>query len=358
MNPSQAEIEQALRNAPQPLPPRTLKGALLNQVVLPVAPAKPALASRPQARPAWQPRPWLNSWWPVLATACLAMACAVFAAVQQSELTQLRASVQALRQQVARSAHPVDTNDLSTTSAAAAVELPDPRKEIERLKAAVQQAGKDVRQLETLSAVNQRLHQQLAQGTGFTAEELDRLDESQKRAEAIRCINNLKQMGLSARVWANDNHDLLPPDVLSMSNELSSPLVLICPGDAGRQAATNWASFSMANCSYDYLAASGTEAEPQRVAFRCPIHGHVGLCDGSVQGYVAKKHPEQLVIRDGKLWMEESNPQPQPATENPAPGTVSVTGGAPLGMDERMARRYGLLPAQPATNAPSTTPAQ
>jgi hypothetical protein len=42
----------------------------------------------------------------------------------------------------------------------------------------------------------------------------------------------------------------------------------------------------------------------------------VGLCDGSVQGYVAKRHPEQLVQRDGKLYLDFAA---QPAQAAPAP---------------------------------------
>jgi hypothetical protein len=92
-----------------------------------------------------------------------------------------------------------------------------------------------------------------------------------------------------------------------MSNELHTAKVLLCPADTNRVAASNWASFTAANLSYDYLSPSATNAvsdEPMRVLLRCPLHGHIGLCDGSVQGEVARKHPEWLVERDGKLYYE------------------------------------------------------
>jgi len=54
--------------------------------------------------------------------------------------------------------------------------------------------------------------------------------------------------------------------------------------------------------------------------FRCPIHGSVCLLDGSVQMEVAKKHPEQIVQRDGKLYFGPSANEgvlpPQPANQN------------------------------------------
>ena len=77
----------------------------------------------------------------------------------------------------------------------------------------------------------------------------------------INCTNNMKQIGLSFRTWALDNQDQLPMQVAGtnggareltargmvfptfqvMSNELSTPKILICPQDVKRQAATNFA---------------------------------------------------------------------------------------------------------------------
>jgi type II secretory pathway pseudopilin PulG len=77
----------------------------------------------------------------------------------------------------------------------------------------------------------------------------------------ITCINNLKQVGLSYRIWAGDNSDKYPMEVSVinggtmelmntpeawkafqvMSNELSTPKILVCPEDSARgNAATNF----------------------------------------------------------------------------------------------------------------------
>jgi len=85
---------------------------------------------------------------------------------------------------------------------------------------------------------------------------------------------------------------------------------------AARQPAADASSFTAANCSYEYLAPVAPETEPQRILFRCPIHGNLGLIDGSVQTGVAKNHPNWIVQRDGKLFMEapqaEVDPVPAP----------------------------------------------
>ena len=175
----------------------------------------------------------------------------------------------------------------------------------------------DIAQLEQLGAENTKLRTQLAAPPPglLTPEETDALAKAKEKAESIACVNNLKQLGLSVRVWAIDNGNMSPPNILDMTNEMSTPKILVCPGDHGREAAKDWASYTPANCSYEYLAPWVPEGEPQRVLFRCPIHGHVCLCDGSVQGYVVKQHPEQLVRRNGKIYFDPSA-QGEPAYTN------------------------------------------
>src|SRR5581483_11925752 len=102
-----------------------------------------------------------------------------------------------------------------------------------------------------------------------------------------------------------------PPDIVCMSNELNTPVILVCPADPAHQAARDFTSFTPgANCSYEtFLAPPGSDTEPTRVFSRCPIHGNVGLYDGSVQMGAAKTHPEWFVQRDGKLYFEPSSGQ-------------------------------------------------
>lgn len=102
---------------------------------------------------------------------------------------------------------------------------------------------------------------------------------------AAVCANNMQQIGLAARIWSNDHNDQFPPDFLSMSNELGSPGVLICPEDTTKTAAPDWSHFNPAlNVSYEFLTPNAKEADVMtKPAFRCPIHGNVGLGNGSVR---------------------------------------------------------------------------
>ena len=65
-------------------------------------------------------------------------------------------------------------------------------------------------------------------------------------SQRINCINNLKQIGLGFRLFANDNDGRFPSStndavqawsfINELRNELSSPRVLICPADTNRSA--------------------------------------------------------------------------------------------------------------------------
>ena len=101
---------------------------------------------------------------------------------------------------------------------------------------------------------------------------------------AVVCVSNMKQIGLAARIWSNDHKEVFPPDFLTMSNELVLPGVLVCPADKSKSKASDWPSFNPArNVSYEYLLPNAKENDVMnQTVFRCPIHGNIGLGDGSV----------------------------------------------------------------------------
>jgi type II secretory pathway pseudopilin PulG len=150
------------------------------------------------------------------------------------------------------------------------------------------------------------------------------------RAPRIQCVNNLKQVGLAARVWEGDHGDKYPmfESVTNggsmefitgtnawchfqvMSNELSTPKVLICPAD-DRTLATNFTWLNNSNLSF-FVGIDATETNPAAMlsgdrnitngtptkdglleltaakpaAWTSTIHknvGNIGLADGSIQ---------------------------------------------------------------------------
>ena len=318
------EIENILRLAPKPAPPAGLKDQLIAQVRLPAR--QPAPLTLP---PTLASVGWLRRWWPVLAPATLSLACAGVLAVQQMQIRDLKATLRGMYQDPATAALarpvPAAGPDAGASEAEASAKV---QAEIARLKALAAQLAAEIAQLEQMRAENQGLRTKAAalRAGYLTPEEADALAKAKEQAEAVMCCNNLRQLGLCVRVWALDNNDVSSPDILSMTNEMSTPKILVCPSDPGRQAAKDWASYTSANCSYEYLAPSAPDTEPQRVAFRCRIHGHVGLCDGSVQMGIAKSHPDWLVQRDGKLYVESSaqpsNATPAPPSGGPAPNAA------------------------------------
>ena len=159
---------------------------------------------------------------------------------------------------------------------------------------------------------------------------LPALASAKKRAQRINCVNNLKQDGLAFRLWEGDNGDKYPMSVSTdkggtlefttgadtfrhfqvMSNELSTPKILVCPADT-RVAAANFVRLNNQNVSY-FVGLDATDIEPQRfldgdrnlsadnepengilklvpgqrVSWTEAIHvnqGNFGLSDGSVQ---------------------------------------------------------------------------
>ncbi len=128
---------------------------------------------------------------------------------------------------------------------------------------------------------------------------LPALAAAKRKAQRINCVSNLKQVGLAFRVWEGDNGDKYPMAVstaangaqelirsatlnssgglgtggfagitnvfLCMSNELSTPKLLVCPSDV-KGSATNFLQFGngLGYVSY-FIGADSSEAYPQMI---------------------------------------------------------------------------------------------
>jgi len=160
---------------------------------------------------------------------------------------------------------------------------------------------------------------------------LPNLAKSRARAFRINCSSNLKSVGLAFKMWEIDNNDRFPfhvplteggameaanngnlPFVFEvMSNEVSTPKILICPADVSRVAATNFLTLRNTNISY-FVGLDATNTAPSAfllgdhnitnaaglnngvfladindsAGWTVALHkncGNIGLADGSVQ---------------------------------------------------------------------------
>jgi type II secretory pathway pseudopilin PulG len=172
------------------------------------------------------------------------------------------------------------------------------------------------------------------------------LANAKRKSSRLSCVSNLKQIGLSFRIWEGDNGDKYPmqfaltnADTMkliasgnayvlwqTMSNELGSPKILVCPDDSEHSAATNFSTgLSDVNISY-FLNLDGKETDPQMildgddnltvdgtpiqpgivilsknnsVAWTKERHhgaGNIGLADGSVQQVSSSGFKSALIM--------------------------------------------------------------
>jgi competence protein ComGC len=153
---------------------------------------------------------------------------------------------------------------------------------------------------------------------------------ARKKAQRIHCVSNLKQIGMAFRIWEGDHGHLYPMGISTnfggtleyvasgqtfqhfqvMSNELSTPYVLICLADVRPRAKDFGPTLGNKNVSY-FVGVDAGEAKPemllsgdrnivggtqlangireittnQLVSWSSEMHngvGNIGLVDGSV----------------------------------------------------------------------------
>jgi hypothetical protein len=285
-------LEQILRKAPAPSAPFGLERRLIEQ------------ASKPKIDNSWS---WLSifkerRWAPALALFVLLAGLLTVLGFQQNTLSELaRAQKEHATQ--------VPTENLQSsrpTASPTEAELQDLRKQsldLQKLRAEMAEIEQVLAQEPEIARQNAALRAELSNlaKNNFEAspEFQTALAEARKREERIKCVNNLKMIGLAARIWANDDtyKTGLPKDFLTMTNELSTPRVLICPSDSSRpQAIDNWQQFKTLGSSYEILSPGIPENVPTAVYARCPIHNNVCRADGSV---IQLRPDQQLVQRNG-----------------------------------------------------------
>jgi len=301
------EIEELLKRAPAPQPPPQLKQRLLSSIALPAPIPEPQL-------PIHGFSGGLKARWLGLAAGLVAVLLVGWGSVHTSKLTrrnqELTQSLQELQHNVSQNAD----SDRILNLQQEIERLRGQNRELHQLRAEVAALRPMVQEIEALRLEQQRLIESMAHHQAAATVQLIEPEPMDERSQSIACINNLKQIGLAARVWATDNSDLLPPDLLSMSNELSTPLVLHCPADQSRPRIENWGQFLDSYSSYEYLNPGGSDIEPMVLLARCRIHGHFALSDGSVlDGPGFSSGDRRLLNRNGRLEVEAVSSEAQEA---------------------------------------------
>jgi prepilin-type N-terminal cleavage/methylation domain-containing protein/prepilin-type processing-associated H-X9-DG protein len=158
-------------------------------------------------------------------------------------------------------------------------------------------------------------------------------DDISRKAQRINCVNNLKQIALASRIWEGDNGNKYPMQFAvtndatmklisdgnayvlwqTLSNELGTPKILICPADQQQIAALSFAhNFSGANISY-FLNLDASDAYPQMILSgddNLEVNGVrvrsgiLNLSTNASVGWTKERHggAGNIALSDGSVW--------------------------------------------------------
>ncbi|EEF60848.1 hypothetical protein [Pedosphaera parvula] len=298
---NEEQIEKVLRAAPPVKVPAGLLEKLKGEIALP-----PQQSRKTESVPIAN-HGWLKLWIPALSFAAFFISCLVVVGVQTNTLSELRRENDRLRT-AAQGLEALRTQNVEYqrlyTQSQSMEQLRKDNAELHRLKEEVEKLRVQASEVEKLQAENQKLQAMNAaasQQAGAAAGGSDFFAEAEAKADCIHCINNLKQIGLAARIWSNDRGGNLPSvsDFLSMTNELATPKILICPADKSRKT-PDWSDVAAGGISYRMSAPGVDEGNPNAVYVECPLHGNILLVDGSVQK-LGTNYASKLKMENGRM---------------------------------------------------------
>ena len=107
------------------------------------------------------------------------------------------------------------------------------------------------------------------------------LRPARARARRLACYSNLAQIIIASREYARENGTGYQTNLICLSNELNSPMLLWCVNDdvryrqvrdklkplEGYGSAEHWARLTMNDCSYEAFF-----RDTNTLVVRCPIH--------------------------------------------------------------------------------------
>jgi prepilin-type N-terminal cleavage/methylation domain-containing protein len=174
---------------------------------------------------------------------------------------------------------------------------------------------------------------------------LPALAAAKRKAQRINCVNNLKEVGLAFRVWEGDNGDQYPMAVstanggasqmvgsaanatafngsfiyafMVMSNELSTPKILLCTSDANHTtAATNFSPQLSADLNISTTTITAKNAN-ELISFVSYF-----LCGDTTEAY-----PQMILTGDRNIGQSNPNTSGSAATLMSGTNSISYAGG-------------------------------
>jgi prepilin-type N-terminal cleavage/methylation domain-containing protein len=190
---------------------------------------------------------------------------------------------------------------------------------------------------------------------------LPALAKAKARAKQAECINDLKQVVIGFRVWANDNEERFPWQVdpakggsmnsvdwtdhyRAASNEFVTPKFLACPADDGRSAALEWHVLDGERHISYFIGLDAAESKPQTIlAGDRNIYGGNGGLEPSwniFQGNsidatwesTSHAHRGNLALSDGSVHQMTTESLREQIASALASGSTNVTFSMPRGV--------------------------
>jgi TolA-binding protein len=290
-----AKVEELLRKSPRPAAPSHLRHQLEATISLP----RTTNPSRQEPGAA----PLFTRWFPAASFAVFFLVCLAAVGMQTKAVWTLQKENELLRaaapdlEQLRRENAELKRNQLQSQQLD---RLRRDNDELKKLQNEVAQLRAALQQSETVREENQRL--KAARVPAVTIRRLsveeerygpaDRMEQAlaqKAAAENAMCINNLKQVGLAAHIWADDQKkEVLPSDMISLRPYLPSTKLLACPVDGA---------------AYQIVSPGASQNDGHVVYAQCPTHGHVVLVDGSA--HQIKSSGRKVVLKDGKYVIGE-----------------------------------------------------